>query len=84
MKSAMRKPTTEELNARLAELNKVIQAGVTTTTKGNVTTRTPSVSLTGLEEAVTKKVKSTAKESVETAKGIQFHDWMSQQMREGI
>lgn len=84
MKSAMRKPTTEELNARLAEMNKIIQAGVTTTTKGNVTTRTPSVSLTGLEEAVTKKVKSTAKESVETAKGIQFHDWMSQQMREGI
>jgi outer membrane murein-binding lipoprotein Lpp len=84
MKAAMRKPTAEELSARLSEMDKVIQAGVTTTTKGTTTTRTPSVSLTGLEEAVTKKVKATAPEGVETAKGIQFHDWMAQQMREGI
>lgn len=84
MKTAMRKPTAEELTARLAEMDKVIQAGVTTTTKGNVTTRTPSVSLTGLEEAVTKKVKTTAPEGVETTKSIQFQDWMTQQMRAGI
>jgi hypothetical protein len=84
MKTAMRKPTAEELAERLAEMDKVIQAGVTTTTKGTTTTRTPSVSLTGLEEAVTKKVKKTAPEGVATAKGIQFHDWMAQQMREGI
>jgi hypothetical protein len=84
MKTAMRKPTAEELAARLAEVDKVIQAGVTTTTKGTTTTRTPSVSLTGLEEAVTKKVKATAPEGVETAKSIQFQDWMTQQMRAGI
>jgi hypothetical protein len=84
MKSAMRKPTAEELTARLAEVDKIIQAGVTTTTKGTTTTRTPSVSLTGLEEAVTKKVKATAPEGVETTKSIQFQDWMTQQMRAGI
>jgi hypothetical protein len=84
MKTAMRKPTAEELTARLAEVDKVIQAGVTTTTKGTTTTRTPSVSLTGLEEAVTKKVKATAPEGVETTKSIQFQDWMTQQMRAGI
>jgi hypothetical protein len=84
MKAAMKKPTSEELTARLAEVDKIIQAGVTTTTKGTTTTRTPSVSLTGLEEAVTKKVKATAPEGVETTKSIQFQDWMTQQMRAGI
>jgi hypothetical protein len=84
MKAAMKKPTSEELAARLEEVNKIIQAGVTTTTKGTTTTRTPSVSLTGLEEAVTKKVKATAPEGVETTKSIQFQDWMTQQMRAGI
>lgn len=84
MKTAMKKPTAEELAARLQEVDKIIQAGVTTTTKGTTTTRTPSVSLTGLEEAVSKKVKATAPEGVETAKSIQFQDWMTQQMRAGI
>jgi hypothetical protein len=84
MKAAMKKPTAEELADRLKEVNQIIQAGVTTTTKGTTTTRTPSVSLTGLEEAVTKKVKATEKEGVKTVKGIQFHDWMTQQMGEGI
>ena len=84
MSSATRKPTTEELNARLLELDKIIQKGVTTTTTGTTTVRTPSVTLSGLEEAVKKKVKTTAKESVETTKSLQFHDWMTQQMRAGI
>ena len=84
MKTAMKKPTAEELAARLQEVDKIIQAGVTTTTKGTTTTRTPSVSLTGLEEVVSKKVKATAPEGVETAKSIQFQDWMTQQMRAGI
>jgi hypothetical protein len=84
MKAAMKKPTAEELADRLKEVNQIIQAGVTTTTKGTTTTRTPSVSLTSLEEAVTKKVKATAPEGVETTKSIQFQDWMTQQMRAGI
>jgi hypothetical protein len=84
MSSATRKPTAEEVAARLEELDKIIQKGVTTTTTGTTTTRTPSVTMTGLEEAVKKKVNTTAKESVETTKSLKFQDWVTQQMRAGI
>jgi len=82
--TAMRKPTPAEMEARLQELNKFVDAGTVTTTSGNTTVQTAGFTQAGAEQLVKKKVETEAPKDVARVQGLQFKDELSSWMRSGI
>jgi hypothetical protein len=81
---AMRKPTPAEMQARLQELNKFVDAGTVTSTNGNVTTRSAGFTQAGAEALIKQKVEKEAPTDVARVEGFQFKDEISSWMRSGI
>ena len=82
--TAMRKPTPAEMEARLQELNKFVDAGTVTTTSGNTTVQTAGFTQAGAEQLVKKKIETEAPKDVARVQGLQFKDELSSWMRSGI
>jgi hypothetical protein len=81
---AMRKPTPAEMQARLQELNKFVDAGTVTSTNGSVTTRSAGYTQAGAEALIKQKVEKEAPTDVARVQGLQFKDEISSWMRSGI
>ncbi len=82
--TAQRKPTPAEMEARLQELNKFVDAGTVTTTSGNTTVQTAGFTQAGAEQLVKKKIETEAPKDVARVQGLQFKDELSSWMRSGI
>jgi hypothetical protein len=82
--AAMRKPTPAEMEARLQELNKFVDAGIVTTTSGGTTTRSAGFTQAGAEALIKKKVEKEAPTDVARVRGFEFKDEISSWMRSGI
>lgn len=82
--TAARKPTPAEMEARLQELNKFVDAGTVTTTSGNTTVQSAGFTQAGAEQLVKKKVETEAPKDVARVQGFQFKDELSSWMRSGI
>jgi hypothetical protein len=81
---ATRKPTPAEIEARLQELNKFVDAGTVTTTSGNTTVTSAGFTQAGAEALIKQKVETEAPKDVARTKGLQFKDELSSWMRSGI